>query len=157
MTKNQTELTYLRAGVQSASSVGLVIVLYDLLVGDLKAAIAAIEKRDVEERSRHLKHAFLVLEQMEQSLDMENGGEAASHLSSFYASLRSNIMSGHVKASADILNRQIQLVFQVRGAWVQVEQREQRAALPASAAPTFASQPNDSEGELVHPGSGWTA
>jgi flagellar protein FliS len=157
MTRNQTELTYLRAGVQSASAVGLVIVLYDLLVGDLKAAIAAIEKRDVEERSRHLKHAFLVLERMEQSLDMENGGETATHLSRFYATLRSNIMSGHVKASADVLNHQIQLIFQVRSAWAQVDQRSPQAATPAGGASAFASQSCDSDGEQAYAAANWTA
>lgn len=75
MTKSQTELTYLRAAVESASAVGLVIVLYDLLIGDLRGAIAAIANRDVEERSKQLKHAFLVIERLEESLDLQNGGQ----------------------------------------------------------------------------------
>ncbi|MGB9199605.1 MAG: flagellar export chaperone FliS [Terriglobales bacterium] len=121
MTRNQTELTYLRAGVQSASSVQLVIILYDLLIGALTGAIAAIEKKDVEERSRELKRAFLVLEHMENSLDMETGSEAAKNLARFYATLRSNILKAHAQASRDGLEKQIQLLFQVRGAWAQVD------------------------------------
>ncbi len=121
MTRNQTELTYLRSAVESASAAGLVIVLYDMLIGDLRVAIAAIANRNVEERSRQLKHAFLVLERLEQGLDMENGGEAAVNLSRFYSTLRAAIMRAHAEASADILTRQIELLFQVRGAWAQVD------------------------------------
>jgi flagellar protein FliS len=121
MTRNQTELTYLRAAVESASAAGLVIVLYDMLIGDLRVAIAAIANRNVEERSKQLKHAFLVLERLEQGLDMENGGEAAVNLSRFYSTLRAAIMRAHAEASADILTHQIELLFQVRGAWAQVD------------------------------------
>lgn len=121
MTRNSTELTYLRAAVQNASAVGLVIVLYDLLISDLRAAIAAIADNNIEQRSQELKHAFLVLEQMEQSLDMENGGDAAINLSRFYATLRRNLMDAHAQASPQLFTKQIELIFQVRGAWAQVD------------------------------------
>ena len=130
MTRNNTELTYLRAAVQSASTVGLVIVLYDVLIGDLKGAIAALADNNVEQRSRELKHAFLVLQQLEESLDMENGGETATNLARFYSALRHNILDAHAKANPDLLSRQIQLVFQVRGAWAQVD--KPTTAEPAS-------------------------
>lgn len=121
MTKNQTELTYLRAEVRNASPARLVIVLYDLLIGALTDAIDAIGRNDVEERSRDLKRAFLVLEQMEASLDMESGGEAARNLARFYAVLRSNIIAAHAQASRAMLENQIKLIFEVRGAWAQVD------------------------------------
>ena len=127
MTKNQTELTYLRAAVQNASPAGLVILLYDLLINDLECAIAAIAKNNVEERSKQLKHAFLVIEKLQGTLNMEEGGEAARRLSKFYSVLRSNIMGGHAKASAEILEGQIKLLLQVRGAWAQVDRPVQSA------------------------------
>ena len=121
MTRNQTELTYLRAEVRNASPARLVIVLYDLLIGALTDAIDAIAKNDVEGRSRDLKRAFLVLEQMEASLDMESGGEAARNLARFYAALRSNIISAHAQASRTMLEQQIKLIFDVREAWAKVD------------------------------------
>src|SRR5208283_5817934 len=123
MTKNQTELTYLRAEVRNASSVRLVIVLYDLLIDAIMGAVTAIANNDIEERSRELKRAFLVLEQMEASLDMAAGGEAARNLARFYAALRTKIMNAHAQASQPALERQIQLIFQVRGAWAKVDQQ----------------------------------
>jgi flagellar protein FliS len=118
MMKSKTELTYLRAAAQSASAVGLVIILYDLLVQDLEKAIAA---RDIETRTAEIKHSFLVLQQLEGSLDDENGGEPAKTLASFYAVLRCRILEGQIKASPEILREQIALVLDVREAWQQVD------------------------------------
>lgn len=122
MKKSQTELTYLRAAAQNATPAGLVIILYDLLIHDLEQAIAAFAERDIERRSTEIKHAFLVLQQLEGSLDMENGGDAAKHFSAFYSALRSKIFEAQLKASSELLKRQIELVLEVRQAWQQVDQ-----------------------------------
>jgi flagellar protein FliS len=132
MTRNGKELTYIRAGVQSASSVQLVIVLYDLLIGALMGAISAINENDIEGRSRELKRAFLILGHLEGSLDMESGGEAARNLARFYATLRSNIINAHARASREALERQIQLLLQVRGAWAEVDNKAPADASSAS-------------------------
>jgi flagellar secretion chaperone FliS len=134
MKRGQTELTYLRDSVQSASAVGLVIILFDQLIKDLKGAIEAIEIRDIEKRSAELKHGFLVLQQLEESLDMQNGGEAAEHFSRFYAALRASMMEAHVKVSPEILVRQIGLLLDVRQAWQQVDQPSLNSAPAGSTA-----------------------
>jgi flagellar secretion chaperone FliS len=121
MKKSQTELTYLRASAQNATAVGLVIILYDLLIHDLEQAIAALADRDIERRAAEIKHALLVLQQLDGSLDRENGAEAAKHFSSFYSALRSKIFEAHLKASPEILRKQIDLVLDVRQAWQQVD------------------------------------
>jgi flagellar protein FliS len=131
MKRTQTELAYLRAAVQDCSAVGLVIILYDQLIGDLKRTIAAMENLDVETRSAELKHGFLVLAQVQGSLDMENGGEAAKHLSRFYSAIRAAMMEAHLKVSPAILARQIELLFDVRQAWQQVDKPNLSAAAAA--------------------------
>ncbi len=122
MKKSQTERSYLRAAAQNATAVGLVIILYDLLIHDLEQAIAAFADHDVERRSTEIKHSLLVLQQLEGSLDHENGGEAAKHFSAFYSALRCKIFEAQLKASPEILKQQIDLVLDVRQAWQQVDQ-----------------------------------
>jgi flagellar secretion chaperone FliS len=121
MKKSQTELTYLRSAAQNATAVGLVIILYDLLTHDLELAITALADRDVERRTAEIKHSFLVLQQLEGSLDMEGGGEEAKRFSAFYSALRCKIMEAHIKASPEILRQQVELVVEVRQAWQQVD------------------------------------
>lgn len=119
--KNPTELAYLRSAVQSASGVGLVIILYDLLIADLERAIAAMAQGEIEKRSAEIKHAFLVLQQLEGSLQMEEGGEAAKNLANFYSALRCKILEAQIKVSPEMLRRQIELILSVRAAWQQVD------------------------------------
>jgi len=121
MNRSQTELSYLRAKVQDASAVGLVIILFDQLITDIKRAIAAIETREIEKRCREIKHALVVLQQLEGSLDKEKGGQAAEHFSRFYSAIRSKLLEANIKVSPEILNQRMDLLFQVRRAWQQVD------------------------------------
>ena len=120
MNWKETELSYRKASIQNATSVGLVIIMYDMLAADLRRAIEAMQAGDVEKRSAELKHAFLVLLQLEGSLDMEKGEQAARNLSQFYSVARAKILEAHIKVSAPMLQHQIDLVMDVRGAWEKV-------------------------------------
>jgi flagellar secretion chaperone FliS len=128
MNPRQAELSYRRAVVADASSVALVITMYDLLVNDLTQAMNALEKGDIEARSMAIKHAFLVLQQLQGSLDWEKGGEAAKNLSQFYSFLRGRIWEAHVKKDHQALSEPIQLLLDVRQAWAQVDSRNSPAA-----------------------------
>jgi len=156
MNFRHTELSYRRAAVQNASSVGLIIILYDLLIQDLRQAMDAIGKRDIEARSAAVKHAFLVLQQLEGSLDRENGGEAAEHLSKFYAVMRASILQAHIKVSSEILSEQVALLLDVRQAWQQVDPAGPATA--ANAVPVAASAPQTAAGAEGETGAAsWTA
>jgi len=120
MNWKETELSYRKAAIQNATSVGLVIIMYDMLAADLRRAIEAMKAGDVEKRSSELKHAFLVLLQLEGSLDMDKGGPAARNLSQFYSVSRAKILEAHFKVSTEMLQRQIDLIVDVRSAWAQV-------------------------------------
>ena len=123
--------------MQSATPVGLVIILYDLLVGDLRRAVAAMRAHEIEARCAELKHAFLVLQQLEGSLDVEKGGEAARALSRYYSFIRAQLMQAQLQNKPELLDRQIDLILDVRGAWVEVDTR-QIVAVPTAAAPPIA-------------------
>ena len=133
------------AAVQNARPAGLVIILFDLLINDIRGAIAAIHSGNIEQRSAELKHGFLVLQQLEGSLDMENGGEAARNFAGFYASVRASLFDAHMKVSKEILERQIELLLDVRQAWQQVE--NPTAGEPASVAPLSSRPPAANQDE----------
>jgi flagellar protein FliS len=118
---NADTLQYRTAAVQSATPVQLVCMLYDTLVRDLGRALAAIVSKDVETRATEIKHALLVLDQLEASLDFVHGGDSATHLSRFYAVARTRIMEGHAKVDPVLFQEQIRLFLDVRSAWEQVD------------------------------------
>jgi flagellar secretion chaperone FliS len=148
--RSETEKTYLRARVQNASSAGLVIILFDLLISDLERAIAAIAEGNVEKRAAELKHAFVVLQQLDDSLDRENGGQAAQTFSAFYSTIRAKLLEAHIQVSPDILRHQIKLLFEVRQAWQEVDKPGLPHA-PAPAAGGVVSQPSSVANEDLAP------
>ena len=126
---NDYQAQYRIASVQSASAVQLVCMLYDRLVADLRRAIEAIESKDIEARSGEIKHALLILQHLEGSLDRQRGGEAAVNLARFYQVARSRIVEGHAKVDPAIFHEQIALFQDVRSAWEQVDPARGEAPL----------------------------
>ena len=121
MTLMTTELTYRRSSIAGATSIGLMIVLFDTLVGDLRRAASALRKDDIETRCKELNHAALVLGQLESWVDLNNGGEPAKTLSRFYAYLRAKMMEASINKSAAVLDTQIDMILHVRSAWQQLD------------------------------------
>jgi flagellar protein FliS len=131
------ELTaYREANVQGASPVEVVIMLYDVLVRDLKKVIGAIRASDIQERVDQSNHAFQVLQELECLLDMERGGTTARDLSRFYSHVRAKLMEVQFKLDSAILQRQIEMVLDLRQGWVEamgVPEAAPMTGIPAAA------------------------
>jgi flagellar secretion chaperone FliS len=119
----RNQRAYQETAVRNAGPIELVIMLYDILARDLHGAIEALEAGNIELRSAKLKHGFLVLQQLEGTLNMEQGGELATNMSRFYSMLRSQMMKGQVQQDPAVLRELIQLLFSVREAWVELNGR----------------------------------
>jgi flagellar protein FliS len=131
MTRNRPQLAYQESAVRNASPAELVIILYDILTRDLQGAIEAMEAGKIEARTAKLKHGFLVLQQLEGTLDLEGGGEFATNLSRFYSMIRGQMMTAQFQKDPAILRQLIQLLFNVREAWVEVSSRQNPMPVPA--------------------------
>jgi len=75
---------YQRARVMSATPVGLVVLLYERLMADLKGAAIAIRVGDVETRANRLQNATDILFELLGALDEDAGGEVTQRLSALY-------------------------------------------------------------------------
>jgi flagellar secretion chaperone FliS len=113
--------SYREAAVRGASPVRLVICLYEQAIEDLRQAVIALEKGDIEERTRKINHAIMILGQLQGSLDMERGAEVAGNLERFYTLIRAGLMEAQFKQSARILEQQISQLVLVYEAWLEVE------------------------------------
>lgn len=118
---NNPILQYRENNVRSATAVGLVIMLYDTAIEDIRRAIQAMKVGDVDTRTSEIRHALLVFEQLQGSLQMEAGGEQAKALDRFYSVLRAKLLEAQLRQSASILEQEIELLLSVRDAWKQVD------------------------------------
>jgi flagellar secretion chaperone FliS len=123
--------SYREAAVRGASPLRLVILLYEQAIEDLRRALAAHGRKDLETRTREIKHALLVLGHLQSSLDKERGGQVAENLERFYSQVRIGLLEAQSKQSASLIEKQIALLMQVREAWCRVEQVEEIAHKPA--------------------------
>lgn len=142
--------SYREAAVRGASPVRLVICLYEQALEDLRRAVIALEKGDIEARTRAINHALTVIGQLQGTLDMEQGGEVAKNLERFYRLVRTGLLEAQIKQSARILEEQISQLATVHEAWLEVERATASAASPKPEpnpdAPAIASaQPSFSE------------
>jgi len=125
--------SYREAAVQGASPVRLVILLYEQVMEDLRRAITAQERADIEGRSRAINHAVLILGHLQASLDKDLGGAVALNLERFYEQVRRGLVEAQCQQSVPALEKQISLIMQIYEAWHEVEKSGETLALkPAS-------------------------
>ncbi len=123
-------LSYREAAVPGASPVRLAILLYEQSIEDLRRALQALGRGDIEERTRAINHAIVVIGYLQASLDKEQGGQVAVNLERFYDRLRAGIVEAQLQQSAALLEQRIADLMQVREAWCAVERS---SATPAGA------------------------
>jgi flagellar protein FliS len=115
--------SYRESAVRGANPVQLVIFLYEQAIEDLRRAIVALRKSDIEARTRAINHAVVVIGHLHGSLDLERGGAVAQNLVMFYNLMRGSLVQAQLEQSAIILEEQIGYLVFLHEAWLEVERR----------------------------------
>ena len=148
--------SYREAAIRGANPVELVVRLYEQMIEDLRQAVIALEKNDIEKRSHRIKHAILVLGHLQSSLDFSQGGKVARNLDRFYDMLRQNLVQAQFFPSKRALTQQITDLQLLREAWIQVDQAERPSAAAAeNSAPRFRSSTANFDSDSDHPHMDW--
>lgn len=124
MTQQDVGSAYRETGSGGADKLELVVLLYDVLLDDMRRAIQAITNRDIEARTFEIQHALRVLEQLQGTLNMKDGGEPARNLDQLYCWVRGKLLEAQWKVSQPILQSQIELLTPVRDAWQQARRQQ---------------------------------
>jgi len=138
--------SYREATVRGANPIQLVVRLYEQMIEDMRRVAIAIEHNDIEQRSRRIKHAILVIGHLQSSLDFARGGKVARDLKDFYDALRQNVVWVQIHPSKGGVAQVITDLLAVRESWIEVERAEYRSA---SAAPVDPSAPAGIESDPV--------
>lgn len=150
----EAKLAYRENAVRGASAIELVVILFDAAIDDMQRATSAIQAGDVEERAKAIRHAMLVLQQLQGTLDFERGGEVARRFEQFYNLIRAKLLESHVRNSSQLMGQQIQFMSEVRECWMHAEKQIQPKPSPDASAIISATQIRGEEGG---PGSEWNA
>ena len=142
---------YRESAARGASAVGHVVLLYGQIVADMRNAIQAIEACNIEERTNAINHAMVVVSHLQNSLNFEVGGAAATSLSRFYNMVRRKLLEAQFQTSKELLQEQIALLLDLREAWVEVD----RTTAVAAEQPVGNAQ--SSANDAAHRSGGWNA
>jgi flagellar protein FliS len=128
-------LAYRQLSVQSATPIGLVVMLYDGAIAALQQAITAIEARDISKKCTQLNRALAIILQLEGTLNFEAGGEVAQTLKGLYTHARGQMLKANIDNSPEILRPLVERLSAVREAWYEADHRP----------PTFSPTPAHEE------------
>ena len=103
MNAKRNQLAYQEAAVRNASPIELVIMLYEFWHATCMPPLKPCMLATSNCVSAKLKHGFLALQQLEGSLNLDEGGELATNMSRFYSMLRGEIMKAQVRQDAAVL------------------------------------------------------
>ena len=132
---------YRQFSVQGATPLGLVVMLYDGAIAEMRRAAQAIETHDIQTKCAHLNRALAIIAHLEATLNFEKGGEVARTLKSLYAYARGQVTKANLENSAQILQSLMEHLATVREAWYEADHRDSASpkANPDSARPVPAS------------------
>ena len=116
-------LLYRETAIAGASPIRLVVLLYEQAIEDLRRAVAAQRKGDIEERTREINHAVLVIGHLQATLDRKQGGKVSDNLERFYRQVISGLREAQAKQSTAGLEKQISLLIEIHDAWCEVERQ----------------------------------
>ncbi len=114
-------LAYRQLSVQSATPLGLVVMLYDGAITALRGALTAIEAHDISKKCAHLNRAQAIIMQLEGTLNFEQGGEVAQTLKALYVYARAQMLKANIENSPEILRSLIEKISTVREAWYEAD------------------------------------
>ncbi len=107
---HEAKLTYRENAVRGATPIELVVILFDTAIDDMRRAVRAIRASDVEERATAVRHAMLVLQQLQGTLDFEKGGQVARQFEQFYSLIRAKLLESQLRNSPELIQQQIQFM-----------------------------------------------
>jgi flagellar protein FliS len=119
--------TYRESAVRGASPIGLIVILYDEIVRSVREAQRALERGDIQARTKSMTHAVEVIGYLQSILDFEKGGDVARNLSNFYNLMRAKLLDIHIVPTQEGLEVLAREFAKVAAAW---QQAEQSAAQP---------------------------
>lgn len=107
----------LRATVETASPHKLISMLLDGALGALAKAKGSIERKDIEERTRHLNKATEIVVGLKGSLDLEQGGEVAANLDGLYDYMLRSVVEANRNNDAEKVQEIMNLMLEIKQGW----------------------------------------
>ena len=108
---------YAKTQVQTASSVQVIVLLYEGTIQSLKLAKEGILTNNYQDKARFLERALRVVGELSAALDMERGGSVATDLRRLYEYVEHELIQANLHHDSNRLEGPIRCLSTLREAW----------------------------------------
>lgn len=117
---------YKQTSVQSASREKILLMLYEAAIRFMKHAIAAIEKKDIAERGMNIGKAFDIVNELNNTLNHEVGGEIAANLEQLYMFVTEQLTKSNATGDKKPLEDALRIMETLYSGWVEAIEKLKR-------------------------------
>ena len=126
MDANKAALQYRQQQILNAAPAERIVLLYNGAIKFLTQAKQAIEAGDIQERYNNNKRAGDIVIYLQDTLDMENGGEIAENLYRIYGYMQRRLMDVDIRNDASAIDDVIAKLQELNVSWKKVAAGEAR-------------------------------
>ena len=109
--------TYQEHAVATQSKGRVIVLLYEGAIKFLRQAIEAIRAEDWSAKGVYINKAAAIIDELDNSLDMDAGGEIAANLRKLYGFMRRRLSHANAQRDPAPLEEVIQLLDELNEGW----------------------------------------
>jgi flagellar protein FliS len=126
---NQSDI-YKQIAVQTSSPTGLVVMLYEGAICNLRDAADAVRKKDLVRKRQTIDRAVAILQHLQSTLDRDRGEAIATDLDNLYSYIISRALQGSTQLDAEPLEEAAKLLTVLLSGWEQLVKKQPQQSVP---------------------------
>lgn len=109
--------SYRQASVLTADPMKLILMCYSGAISNLKKARNAYAAKDYEAKGKALQKAMDIIDELNASLDMNQGGQIANNLRGIYHYLTRKLTEADLKRDLKAFDDAVRMLEEIESAW----------------------------------------
>jgi len=103
--------------VENADPHTLISLIMQHILGNLAAAKGAIDRKDIKIKNKTINKVIGLIGELQDSLDMEKGGEISTNLFDLYAYMIRQVTKANIKNDPELLTEVATLISEIKAGW----------------------------------------
>ena len=120
---------YKETQVQSASREKLLLMLYEGCIRFMKQALIAIERKNIADRGTNIGRAFDIVNELNNTLNHEVGGEIAANLEQLYMFVTEQLTKTNATGDRKPLEDALKIMETLYAGWLEAVEKIKRGEL----------------------------
>jgi len=105
------------AHIEQADPHTLISLIMQHILGNLAGAKGAIDRKEIESKNKMLGKVIGLIGELQDSLDMEKGGEISINLYSLYSYMITQVNQANMQNTTEPLTEVISLISEIKSGW----------------------------------------